>query len=229
MLRDAFAYPCYRQGWLILLTGMLLGTTSAVFAAHGRDGYNLFHLWLCLVFAVFYVGVIEATVEGLSRPLAWLLSPNCIKLHSSRSMVQVDRAFGFVLVLRAAIVSVVPAMVYFIIVPLGKQSEFGMQVCEWLGPVYFSMAMLTDVVRDRTVFLLPHHVLPAIARTWPGYLVVTALFCLLKMLYDHCLPWAQANPWTVMPATLFCALWLLIAHARLLGLFYLKYRTQLRW
>ena len=229
MLRDAFAYPCCRQGWIIVLTSTLMGSMAEIFSVQGRDSHDAFGFWLYLCFAVFYVGVIETTVAGGTPPPAFPSPLNFTLNNPPRANKMVDTMLGPVLMMRAAVMSLLPAILYLMVVPGANETDVRMLAFGWLGLGYFSMALLTDVVRDRTIFLLPHHVLPAIARTWPGYLVVTALLAAIVLLINAGLPLAHAHPWTVTPPALVVVLWLVLVHARLLGLFHRTCRAQLGW
>ncbi len=229
MLRDAFAYPCSKQGWIVLLTGVLTGSMAEISSVQGRDSHDVFGLWLLLWFAVFYVGVIETTARGGNPPSAFPSPPTYTLNNPPRANKMVDTMLGPVLVMRAAVVSLAPAGMYLLFIPGAAETDAGTQVLGWMGLGYFSMALLTDVARDRTKFLLPHYVLPAIASTWPGYLAVTALLATIVMMIKAGPPLADAHPWMVTPPALLIVLWLVLVHGRLLGLFHRKYSPDLGW
>ena len=230
MLRDAFAYPFRKQGRIFLLCGTLVGSAAEIWSMQNRNTADVFGAtWLLICFAGFYVRVVETTVTGGPPPPAFP-SPSAFTPNKPPWANPLTHTMlGYLLVTRAAVMSLLPAIVYLAVIPGANETDVGMLALGWLGLGYFSMALLTDVVRDRTIFLLPHHVLPAIARTWPGYLVVTALLAAIGLLINVGQPLAHAHPWTVTPPALLILLWLTLVHGRLLGLFHRKYREQLGW
>ena len=129
----------------------------------------------------------------------------------------------------AALVSSVPAIAYYLAVPEDNRIEFVALMLDWLGKVYFPMALLSYVMQGNVWSLLPHQVLPSIVRSWSGYLIVTGLLVSMGLISDAAFAMTQFISWLWPLLGFLVWLWFIMVHGRLLGLFYLRYQQRLGW
>ena len=212
ILRDAMTYPPRKDGWFILLPGAIMGVVLTI-----TFGYGL--LLGTAYFAAYYLSVVQSTIVGRDQPPDW---PSITNL--SEDLWQPLGAVAM-----ASLVSFAPRLIYIILVPKSAQATMVTLLLEGFGRMYFPMALLSYVMQEDSGSILPHRVLPAMVRTWRGYLIVTGAMLGMGLVSDGLL---ALSSWVPLLGSVFACLvtlWFLMVHGRLLGLFYLKYQQRLGW
>ena len=219
ILLDALTYPPRKEGWFILLPGALLGIALAIGSLFGMH-FAIFPLIFgTAYFAAYYLSVIESTISGRDQPPDW----------PAISSLSDDLMRPLLVFMVAAFVSFAPSLAYHLAVHQEDRSHLVVQLLNWLGKIYFPMALLSHVMQSTFTSLLPHQVLPAMARSWFGYLIVTGLLVAMGLLSDAALELTSSLSWTGPLFGFLILLWFLLVHGRLMGLFYLKYQQKLGW
>ncbi len=111
--------------------------------------------------------------------------------------------------------------------PLGPISTSNILLV-W-GFVYFPMAMLATVLVGSLIGASPHIVLPGIVRSGYLYFIAIILLGAIFDLVETVLTHTTANPLLVIPVTSFLCMYVLMAHARTLGLLYQRREEELGW
>ena len=219
ILRDAMTYPPRKDGWFILLPGALLGIALVVGTLFGLHLAVFPLVFGSGFFAAYYLSVIETTISGRDQPPDW---PSLSSI--SEDLIQPLLAVGL-----AALVSSVPAIAYYLAVPEDNRIELVALMLDWLGKIYFPMALLSYVMQGNVWSLLPHQVLPSILRSCSGYLIVTGLLVAMGLISDAAFAMTQFISWLWPLLGFLVWLWFIMVHGRLLGLFYLRYQQRLGW
>lgn len=217
MLVDVLLYPLRRGGLLMLAIGagtaILLSVGSmapviGVLAAFFSAGF----------FATFYLDIIGNTVNGSDDLPDW---PDLTHFYQ-------DLGRPFVQTMGVTLISIAP----YLLTHLIAVTHPARQLCQVVGLAffvfYFPMGTLGLVMHGHLGGALPHRVLPAIFRAFPGYLLVVFIFgglTVLSTLIDA----LAAIPLLGGAAAAVPSLYLLMAQGRLIGLLYRSKREELGW
>jgi glucan phosphoethanolaminetransferase (alkaline phosphatase superfamily) len=126
------------------------------------------------------------------------------------------------------------APVFLVAHSMGASSEWlelACQITAALGCEYFCMGVLALVVFDNFTQIFPQHIIPALFKSGPAFMLAGAGLVLVPLAFE--------TVWNVLPATqtVFVraliasavAAYFLIAHARLIGLLYVANRERIGW
>ena len=97
------------------------------------------------------------------------------------------------------------------------------------GMAYFPLALLSYAVQGGASSLLPHQVLPAMYRAGTGFLAMMGLQMTLALLMAPVLILSLLIPWVGSILAVLVAFYVMMVHARLVGLFYRRYQHKLGW
>lgn len=217
LVRDAITYPMRKDGWYILLPGALLAIALLIATAFGMHLSIIPFVFGCGYFSAYYLSIIETSVSGRDEPPEW----------PSVSSIMDDIIMPAVAVVIAALVSFVPLNLYEAL-DLEGGVHLTMETALFLaGILYFPFALLSYSVRGGLGSLLPHYVLRDMFRCGKGTGVVLGLELVLGVflfVFLACFLWI---PWVGLFIGVLAVFYTMLAHGRLMALFYRRYEHKL--
>lgn len=228
MLRDSLTYPVRKNGMYILVPGALLGLALVIGSTFGLILSAFPFVFGIAYFAAFYLSIIETTISGRDEPPDWPSPTGALDTVIMPAVV----VFFITIVANVPMLSISWAWVEWFDLPESWVLPFLSFV---LASAYIPMALISYVMNGGFGSLMPHRVLPAIARVMPGYLMlVLARADIDGMMYLMIWAFEKLNlHWMLilglMPVLMLTFLYSLMVQGRLTGLFFLYYQTRLRW
>lgn len=175
---------------------------------------------VCLGFAVpYYLSVVETTISGRNDPPDW---PEVSNFYES--IVTPIMTVGGI-----CWVASLPLIAYTRLFASEESSDWIVFSLESFRLLYIPMGILITVVTGSLTNAFPHRVLPAIHRTMSGYGPVLVMGLIIREAGSFIESGAFAVPFLGSALGTAVSLYLMISQARLLGLFYLRYQTELDW
>ena len=182
LLPDAISYPLRGQGVFFVGRGvfMILFLPVCLASIFVCGPLSLVVVLFGMAyFAAHHADVVQSTVTGRNLPPDLPFVSDIID----------DLGRPLLAALLAILISFMPLFVYVwnvkssylpLLLCFGEGEHIARETAvafglECLGWLYFSMAWLGFVIRGEVWFVLPHRVLPAIARALPGCLLVTGV------------------------------------------------------
>ncbi|MEM9283324.1 MAG: hypothetical protein AAGA96_15995 [Verrucomicrobiota bacterium] len=212
-------YPFTRSGFPIVVVGMLIIIASN-YATHlavvGQVGWILAMIYL----SALYFELISLSATDQEE----------LYCFPDLSDFAEDILFPALKVFGAILISLAPLIAWKI---WGNPDETYSRTFELIGvawaALYFPMAMLATVVFGTLMGASPHVVIPAILRSGPLYLVTSGLILGLACAELFSASFLVGPAWLAQIAAAFLVLYILMASARALGLFYILKEDQLQW
>jgi len=219
ILRDAFAYPLRKHGWTILIPGGLLAILLTIGAAAPVLG--IFAVIFGIgYFAAYYFDIIGTTISGDESPPEWPVLSNFTE-DVFRPALQLAGAF---------LISYFPSVLFSFMRNKNQTEGLMDSILYMLSSAYFPMACIALVMTGSLATALPHHVIPAIKRCLPKYLVPLVFLILIKVLTVLIDGIAIILP-AFISAMLGAMIWfyLLMIQARITGLTCWRFRERIQW
>ncbi len=219
MMRDAFLYPWRKSGWAILVpgAGLALLLTVGAFAPFIGLAATVFGVGY---FAAYYFDIIGTTIGGKDAPPEW---PELSNYMDDIARPALQMAVVFTL-------SFLPSIWYALSQGAAHREDLPAQLLYLAGALYFPMGCIALGMSGTIITALPHHVVPAIKRCLPGYLVPMVFLFVIKVLSQVLHGLLFAAPAFVSVA-LGWLLWfyLLMIQARITGLTCRRFRDRINW
>lgn len=221
VVRDAVAYPLRKDGWATIIPGAILAVLLGIGSVAPLFGVfsTLFGVGF---FAAYYFEVIETTMSGRDSAPDW---PGLSNMTEDvwRPALQIVGIY---------LISFFPEMLYSARTPETASPDTGFIaiVLDLLGSIYHPMACVALIMHGSFIAALPHKVLPAIARSLPGYLVPVGFLLLVKAGIGLIMEVVEPLPaiFAIIVAAMI-AFFTLIIQARLAGLAGRRFRDRLDW
>ena len=217
-LLDALSYPIRRSGWIMILVGAIFSVILDVLGFVPIVGIAV-ALFSAGYFGSFYLDIVSTTMTGRDEVPDW---------PSFSSFID-DIVSPFIRLVGLVLISFLPALALL----------FADHDASWFVPAmiaaivyccfYFPMAVLALQAFGGLGAALPHIVLPAIIRAFPGYLlalvalIVGFAVCAVAQHFTAEIPFVG---WFLTAAV---ALYSLMFQARLIGLIYCDKSDKLGW
>jgi hypothetical protein len=115
--------------------------------------------------------------------------------------------------------------------PYAEWAELVCQLTAALGCEYFCMGVLALVVFDNFAQIFPQHIIPALFKSGPAFMLGGAALVLVPLSFETVWNALLASQSVFVRALIASAVaaYFLIAHARLMGLLYLANRERIGW
>ena len=225
---DALCYPLVRISWFLLVVLCAAGFLVLVTVSTLQTGKVLISgriifaaLVLIGVIVRCYFTIIEHTLIDWGKEAWQDASVDTDGLWSSMASL-----FGL------ACISWAPAMIVgYFIAPEVEWRELACQITAAFGCEYFCTGVLALVVFNNFSQVLPHHILPAIFKSGPAFMLCGAALVLVPMSFKTVwgmLPETQAVFLRALISSSVAAFFLIV-HARLTGLLYVGNRERIGW
>lgn len=215
MLADALLYPFRGAGLLIMILGTVLAIVLQIVSLAPFVGIIALLIFYGY-FTAYYYQILQQSASGSDLEPDW---PD-VSDYWDDAIRPVIQVLGVLLVSNS---------LWFLAVwQLGEESPVTW-LAEMLGMFYFPMAILGVVTLGHIGGANPLLVIPSIFKTLPRYAVVAAIAIALPLLLDAITQLATSNPYLSWGLSTFLTLYLITAHARLLGLFYQRNEEKLDW
>lgn len=217
-LLDALTFPLRGSGPAVIAGGAVLlqvvnlmggMPVAGAAAALGTLGY----------LALYYLEVVDVTVSGGEEPPPW---PGVSDLLD-------DIVAPLVRLAGLALIAFGPLLAVRLLEPPGWSSAPVTAALGLWGLSYFPMAVLASEVVGSPVAGLPHRVIPAIARTLPGYLMVVGATLAVVVLAAVLAMLLLQIPWLGFLLLSVAGLYLFLFHGRLVGLTHRRWQLRLGW
>ncbi len=225
---DALSFPFVRFGWWLLV--VLCGTGFVALMALSTSVDGKVYLSTRIVFVALlligvivrcYFTIIEHTLTNWGKE-AW-----------QEGSVNVEGLWGsMAALLGLACLSWMPAIVIsYMMRTYEEWREMATQISFAIGCDYFCLGMLALVVFGNASQILPQHILPAMSKSGPAFMLAGAALVLVPLAFQvvwGLLPVTQAVFLRASIASAVAAFFLIV-HARLIGLLYVANRGRLGW
>jgi hypothetical protein len=217
-LMDSLTYPVRGSGRILLVIGAVLSAVLGLASGAIIIGGFAWLLGLAY-FNAYYCSIVESTVSWNDEPPDW---PDVSDLAGEIIMPMARLLF-------TGLIALLPVIVIVALRPDDGSSVWAYPGV-WLGVLwaafYFPMAILMVIVSNELVNALPQHVLPAIRRAMPSYLVLTGL--LLAAFVISGVVTALAGRLPLIGGLLAggISLYFTMAQARLAGVYYRNYLAE---
>lgn len=223
ILLDILSYPWRGSGkyMLIICAGLSVAATLAGLAPFIG---GIASLILAGYFCALFFRLVETSASGAAE------APDFPEV----SHLMQDIIVPMLRTLAVGLISFGPALLYLLWAGPRQEDSLVANLLLALGTIYAPMALLAVAVRDDSTSLSPHIVLPAIFRGGWVYWVAV-LYTVLQYVVQLYLERQLTGPMTVGQMLLshltlsFAEAYLLMAHARALGLVYQVRGEKLGW
>jgi hypothetical protein len=219
-LPGAFVYPFRGQGLILVVVGALFFTF--VDFARRIPIANIASAFWAAYLAAFLFKIIVSTTNGEDHLPDW----------PSAKDFQADIGSPILLTVGAAVVSFLPLILYTILAYfLGFEYPVVAFVLALFGLMYQPMALLSAAIHYSLVGLDPRKILPAIRKTYSGYLAACLLMALIGAVAK-----AQKELFVFFPIPIVgtvvggtITFYLSLVEMRILGLLYRCYEKKFTW
>jgi hypothetical protein len=233
LLKDVFAYPLRKDGWISIGALMLLSLIHMVGGLAPVLG-PLVQLFVAGMLSAYYFAIIASTLNGKDTPPDW----------PSVSDYMQDIVRPFLIVLGLVLLSFLPLLAWKWW--QGEGANFFVTLALVVaGTIYLPMACIAYVINDDANAALPHRVLPALGRCFLSFLPSAALLWLVMAVIYAAFVFVSEKGrgallahlpflvkyWVllIIPAVLLHTLsqCMLIIHARIVGLIGRRFRDRI--
>jgi len=219
VVREALAYPVRPENLMGLVVAAVVVSLVSITKFAPLVGIPVFLGGMSYI-AAYYFQTVELTINGRSDMPDW----------PDLSSYWDDFVIPGFQMLVISILSYLPLFVSLMcldeeqagLVALGE--IFGML----FAAAYFPMATLGVVCSGSVVGAMPHRVMPAIMRCFPGYLLCMGLFLVIEIVRSLS-GVTSGFPFTLMLIIGFVGIYGMFVQARLTGMIYLRSSEKLPW
>jgi hypothetical protein len=217
-LMDALTYPVRGSGRILLVIGAVLSAVLGLASGAIIIGGFAWLLGLAY-FNAYYCSIVESTVSWNDEPPDW---PDVSDLAGEIIMPMARMLF-------TGLIALIPVMILVALRPDDGSSVLAYPGV-WLGVLwaafYFPMAILRVIVSNELVNALPQHVLPAIRRAMPSYLVLTGQLLAAVVISGLVTALTGRLPLIGGLVAGGISLYFTMAQARLAGVYYRNYLAE---